>query len=83
MTTTCSTVAPVPTQHRLYRSWPRRCGDVLWNAWRAWREEALRQAGLRVLEGLSDRTLHDIGLAERALPQPPAMSLRELERSRW
>jgi hypothetical protein len=37
---------------------------------------------MRALEGLSDATLRDLGLAERAMKRP-TLSALDYERSRW
>lgn len=52
--------------------------------WRqSWRAHAELRRQLRALEGLSDSTLRDIGLAERLPVQRPGLSLMDLERGRW
>jgi hypothetical protein len=56
---------------------------LLTNAWRAWRQRALHHASLRALEGLDDRTLHDLGLAERLPYRAPSMPMHDFERGRW
>lgn len=52
-------------------------------AWQAWRAQRAAQAGWRALEGLSDSTLRDIGLAERLPYRPPTLGTHDLERGRW
>ncbi len=42
-----------------------RLKGVLAKAIQSWRDSALRRAEWRALDALDDRTLHDIGLAER------------------
>lgn len=58
--------APCPAR----QTWAARL-PALWPGWvQRWRESARLRAELRALDGLDgldDRTLHDIGLAERRL----------------
>jgi hypothetical protein len=49
-------------------------------AWQAARHERL---AWRAMQGLSDHTLRDIGMAERLPPQSVTLSLLDYERSRW
>jgi uncharacterized protein YjiS (DUF1127 family) len=42
--------------------------------WRAWRERRLERAKWRALEELSDATRRDLGLAERQMHAPGALS---------
>ena len=49
----------------------------------AWRHAARQRAEWRALEGLSDETLRDIGMAERLLPRQPTLPWVDVDRGRW
>jgi uncharacterized protein YjiS (DUF1127 family) len=50
---------PIPTRRPLWR----RLAQDLALGWLAWREARARQHRLRALQGLSEHTLRDIGMA--------------------
>ncbi|HZF81384.1 MAG TPA: hypothetical protein VEZ89_16530 [Rubrivivax sp.] len=60
----------------------QRWGRLVVYAWKTWRAQVILQRELRALEGLSDATLRDLGLAERALKRPTLSEL-DYERGRW
>ena len=64
--------------------WPwRRVSSLLVEAMQAWRTAVQQQRRLRALQGLSERTRRDIGLADE-WPQPPGgVTLADHERMRW
>ena len=49
----------------------------------SWRAAAHQRQCLRALQGLSDATLRDIGMAERLPPRPQTLGLLDCERGRW
>jgi hypothetical protein len=71
-------IAAIATYHPL----PQRMWAGLKEAWAEWRAASLHRARLKVLQGLSDATLHDIGLAEQ-VPARDTLSLLDYERARW
>ena len=74
---TCTAIV-LPTRRPLLQRWRNSLGEI----WAAWRQQARRHAEMRSLEGLSDATLRDIGLAERVFQQPTRSSI-DYERGRW
>ena len=50
---------PIPTRRPLWR----RLAEDLALGWQAWREARTKQRRLRALQGLSEHTLRDIGMA--------------------
>jgi hypothetical protein len=68
----------VSAQSPLLSRWASAIGA----AWQDWRAKSRMYSELRALEGLSDGTLRDIGLAERVLQQP-TLSALDYERGRW
>lgn len=73
----------IPTQ----RGWLQRGWAGLQAAWRRGiqdhRDRARLRAEWRSLQGLSDATLRDIGLAERQPWPSHSLGLRDVERNRW
>ena len=65
-----------------YRPLPQRLWLDLKAAWIEWRAAALQRAQLRALRGLSEATLHDIGMADQ-VRQQNTLSLLDYERGRW
>jgi len=51
--------SPIPTRRPLLS----RLADDLALGWRAWRDARTKQRRLRALQGLSEHTLRDIGMA--------------------
>ena len=80
MNTTCAPHALVISSHR----WPwRRVLKLLGDAMQAWGTAVQQQRRLRALQGLSERTRRDIGVADE-WPQPPGgVTLADYERMRW
>jgi uncharacterized protein YjiS (DUF1127 family) len=72
------TTPVLPTQSPLLQRWAGHLNA----AWQSWRTRARLNDELRALDGLSDGTLRDIGLAERVLQQP-TLSVLDYERGRW
>lgn len=77
MNTTCTTVV-LPTRRPLLQRWWLWLGQMSM----AWRARTRLNAELRALQGLSDATLRDIGMAERVVRQP-ALSATDYERGIW
>lgn len=65
-TTCCLAHDPSPTRIAT-PTWAARLTDLWSEAVQGWRDRARVHAELRALDGLDDRTLHDIGLAERRM----------------
>lgn len=61
---------------------PRRLWADLKQLWADWRAARLQRARLKALCGLSEQTLHDIGLADQR-PACQTLSLLDYERGRW
>ena len=72
------TVTSIPSARPVFQRW---AGSLI-NAWKAWRAQVILDREMRALEGLSDATLRDLGLAERAMKRPTLSGL-DYERSRW
>ena len=49
----------------------------------AWRAAAFERRSHQALQGLSDETLRDIGMAERLPQRPQTLGLMDYERGRW
>jgi uncharacterized protein YjiS (DUF1127 family) len=79
MTSSCYPPVVLPTQRPLLQRW---LADLT-EGWEAWRARAAESRALRAMEGLSDETLRDIGMAERLPPQPVSLGLLDYERGRW
>ena len=78
-TQTCSLVTVPTTQRPLWaRLW--RCMQAVAASWRA---AAYERQCLRALQGLSDETLRDIGMAERLPSRSQTLGLLDYERGRW
>ena len=60
MSTTHYPGTPIPTRSAM---WRRAIADMS-QAWAAWRAGVAKRRRLRALDGLSEHTLRDIGMAE-------------------
>ena len=49
----------------------------------SWQAAAYQRHCQRALQGLSEETLRDIGMAERLPSQPQTLGLLDYERGRW
>ena len=78
-THTCGPVTRLPTQRPLLA----RLWLDLQSVIASWQAAAHQRQCLRALQGLSDETLRDIGMAERLPPQPQTLGLLDYERGRW
>jgi len=65
------------------RPWWQREWLAALAAVRRWSQRSRERAALRALEGLSEHTLRDIGLAERLPSRPATLGLMDYERGRW
>ena len=84
MNTACAAHAETITTHRA--PWRRllcRARDTLADAVQAWHATAQRQRQWRALQGLSERTRRDIGLADDGPPPAYGVSAADCERMRW
>lgn len=78
MTTICCPEQAQAATHTTAGPWVERLTG-LWRARvQAWRDHARLRAEVLALDGLDDRTLHDIGLAERRLGGDLPGSWRDL-----
>lgn len=86
-TTSCHSVIASAIILRTPRALPQRLWLWLQEHAAAWRAQARERrqlrAQLRSLQGLSDSTLRDIGMAERMPYQPQTLGLLDYERGRW
>ena len=86
-TTTCHPAIASAIILRTPRALPQRLWLWLQEYAAAWRAQARARmqlrAQLRSLQGLSDGTLRDIGMAERMPYQPHTLGLLDYERGRW
>jgi uncharacterized protein YjiS (DUF1127 family) len=83
MSTTCCTPAVVATHRPLALPGWHAFIERLQRFNQARREQARLRAEWRSLQGLSDSTLRDIGLAER-IPEPRyTLGMLDHERGRW
>ena len=82
MNATHTVCCPAPALRTQRPIWERLWLDLRaeWSAWRAAVFE--RQCHL-ALQGLSDETLRDIGMAERLPSRPQTLGLLDYERGRW
>ena len=62
--------------------WQREWLEAL-AAVQRWSQRSRERAALRALEGLSEHTLRDIGLAERLPSRSATLGLMDYERGRW
>ena len=67
---------PIPTRLPLWRRWAFDIAE----AWRASRQAALQRQRLRALEGLSDATLRDIGVADLMPPRRCTLAMTDFLR---
>jgi hypothetical protein len=67
-----------PAQLATARTWLARLSAWWHGRVQAWRDHARLHAEMRALDGLDDRTLHDIGLAERRMGGDLPGSWRDL-----
>ena len=81
-TVSCPAVI-VPTRSPLWqRAWDDLSGGLLALVADV-REQARRHARQRSLQGLSEETLRDIGLADSLPPRQPTVNVLDYERGRW
>lgn len=67
MTTICHTHGVDSATLPVEQTWAARL-KAMWRAQlQGWRDRSRLHAEMRALDGLDDRTLHDIGLAERRM----------------
>jgi uncharacterized protein YjiS (DUF1127 family) len=59
---------------------PPRGLTAWWQQWEKWQEQTASQRRLRALQGLSDATLRDIGLADQMPPRREPFSMLDFER---
>lgn len=78
MTTTCCPKREQPAPPPATRTWPARLTAWWLRRGQSWRESSRLHAERRALNGLDDRTLHDLGLAERRLGGDLPGSWRDL-----
>lgn len=71
--------AQAPTQRPLWA----RVVLGLQAAVASWQAAAYQRHCQRALQGLSEETLRDIGMAERLPSQPQTLGLLDYERGRW
>ena len=82
-TQTCCLVTVLHTQRPLWaRLWSHFWIDVQ-AVVASWRAAAHQRQCLRALQGLSDETLRDIGMAERLPSRSQTLGLLDYERGRW
>jgi hypothetical protein len=72
----------VPTRRPLAERWLDELKEQLGLAWRRWSEVRRLHAEQCALDGLSDSTLRDIGMAERRYDNP-TLNRADWERGRW
>lgn len=72
----------VPTQRPLAERWLDDVKVQIDRAWRRWKAVRRLHAEQRALQGLSDATLRDIGLAELRYDDP-MLGRFDWERGRW
>ena len=82
-TTTCCPTTVLPTRPLPLLRWSRDLRDAARAAVQAYRDRARRRAEWRSLQGLSDATLRDIGLADRQMDPPYTLGVLDHERGRW
>ena len=83
MSTVCCPAVIVPTQRPLWqRAWDDLSAGLLAVVADV-REQARRHARQRTLQGLSEETLRDIGLADCLPPRQPTVNVLDYERGRW
>jgi hypothetical protein len=78
----CATPPVLPLPPTGTRWWPA-LRDAVRQAWGARRERRARDACWRALEHLDDRTLQDLGLAERLPYRSPTLPTHDFLRGRW
>ena len=78
MTTICCPAHDSAAAHATAQTWGARLTALWQGRVQAWRESSRMHAELRALDGLDDRTLHDIGLAERRMGRDLPGSWRDL-----
>jgi hypothetical protein len=78
-TTVCCPAVTLPSTRAW---WQREWLDALSFVQR-WKQRSRERAEWRALEGLSEQTRRDIGLAERLPSHPPTLGLLDYERGRW
>ena len=86
MSTVCCPSVVVPTQRPMWqRGWDDLSAWLLGGVARLRQtlgQQARRQARHRTLQGLSDATLRDIGMADGLPPRQPSLTLLDYERGR-
>ncbi len=78
----CAASTALPLASTGNRWWPA-LRETVARHWLAWQERSARDACWRALEHLDDRTLHDLGLAERLPYRPPTLPTHDFLRGRW
>jgi uncharacterized protein YjiS (DUF1127 family) len=78
MTTICCPEHTQVSARTAGLGWAQRLKSLWRGRVQAWREVSRMHAELRALDGLDDRTLHDIGLAERRMGRDLPGSWRDL-----
>ena len=82
-TTACCSPAIVATHRPLLLRWWQDLHAAAQAAWQAHREKAQLRAEWRSLQGLSDATLRDIGMADRQVEPRYTLGVQDHERGRW
>ena len=82
-TTVCCPLPAGPTTHPWWHElWVDFRADLRADL-RAWQASRMERLTLRALQGLSQHTLRDLGMAERLPHKPTTLGLMEYERARW
>lgn len=82
-TATCCSPVVVATRRPLPLRWWEDLQARAHALWRAHRAHAQLRAERRSLQGLSDATLRDIGLADRQVDPAYTLGVMDHERGRW
>ena len=82
-TATCCSPVIVATHRPLLLRWWQDLRAAAQAAWRVQRENARLRAEWRSLQGLSDATLRDIGMADRQADPGYSLGVMDHERGRW
>ena len=82
-TATCCPATVLPTRPLPLVRWWRALREAAHAAAQAYRDRAQRRAEWRSLQGLSDATLRDIGLADRQAEPGYTLGVLDHERGRW
>ncbi len=82
-TASCCSPVIVATQGPLLLRWWQDLHAAVRAAWLAQRAKARLRAEWRSLQGLSDATLRDIGMADRQIEPHYTLGVQDHERGRW